>query len=230
VNSTNRTQGLWKAALTIAAKDLRAEWRNRQILLAMGLFGILTTMSFYYALEGQPSARRAALPAILWVTVIFAGVQGLGRSLAAEQDKGTLDGLLLAPIPRAALYFGKLISAWLFTFITAVVVSVALNIVFNVDVLSLGWGLMLVVGALGFAIIGTLLGSMAIHVNNRETTLPIIVLPIALPLIIGVVNAANALLEGLPAADWAVWLAMVASLDTVFLLLAWALFAYVVEE
>src|SRR5260221_13810146 len=102
-----------RAVLAIAGKDLRAELRSRQLLAAMGLFALLATMTFYYTLESRPDVRAAALPAVLWATIVFAGTLGLNRSLAQEHDRGTLDALLLAPIDRAALFYGKLISTWI---------------------------------------------------------------------------------------------------------------------
>jgi heme exporter protein B len=219
-----------RAVAAIAAKDLRAELRNRQLIAAMGLFGLLTTMVFYYTLESRPDVRLAALPAVLWVTVVFAGTQGVGRNLAQEHDRGTLDGLLLAPINRAALFYGKLVVAWLFAFTVAAVVSVALNFLFNTNLFRPAWWLVVLLGTLGFAAIGTLLGSMAVYARGRETTLPIIVLPIALPVSVAAVNASNAILTDLPFAELGSWLGLLAALDVVFLTLALILFDFIVEE
>jgi heme exporter protein B len=219
-----------RAVVAIAAKDLRAELRNRQLIAAMGLFGLLTTMVFYYTLESRPDVRLAALPAVLWVTVVFAGTQGVGRNLAQEHDRGTLDGLLLAPINRAALFYGKLVVAWLFALTVAAVVSVALNFLFNTNLFRPVWWLVILLGTLGFAAIGTLLGSMAVYARGRETTLPIIVLPIALPVIVAAVNASNAILTDLPFAELGSWLGLLAALDVVFLTLALILFDFIVEE
>lgn len=220
----------FQAMVRIAAKDLRAEMRSRSLISAMALFGVLTVMIFYYTLEGRPDLRAEALPAVLWVTVIFAGTQGLGRSLSQEHDRGTLDALLLAPISRSALFFGKLIVAWLFTLTVGVIVSGAMLILFNANLSNLGWWLMLVIGTLGFATMGTLLGSMAVHARARETTLPIIILPIALPIVIGAVNACGAILEGKAFSEWSTWAGLLASLDVIFLALSFLLFDYVVEE
>lgn len=196
----------------------------------MGLFALLTTMVFYYTLESRADVRMAVLPAILWVTVIFAGTQGLGRNLAQEQDRGTLDGLLLTPISRAALFYGKLVVGWLFSLVVGATVTVAMNFLFTVNLFTPGWWLLLLAGTLGFAAIGTLLGSMAIHARGRETTLPIIILPVALPLVIAGVNGLNVVMAGRPFSEWGVWLATLASLDAVFLGLAFFLFDFIVEE
>lgn len=219
-----------RAVIAIAAKDLRTEFRSRLLISAMGLFAVLTVMVFYYTLESRPEARRGALPAALWVTVTFAGTLGIGRSLAAEYDRGTLDGLSLAPVPRSALYFGKLAVAWLFTLSVALVVTLALSIVFNTNLLRAGWLLIAFLGTLGFAAIGTLLGSMAVYARSRETTLPILVLPVALPIIIASVNAAHGVLDDQPLSEWIAYPLLLASVSAVFLTLAYLLFDYVLEE
>ena len=218
------------AVVAVAWKDLRAEFRSRQLLSAMALFGVLAVMIFYFTLDGLRSAQQAALPAILWVIVVFAGTLGLSRSLAAEHDSGTLDALLLAPVPRAALFYGKLIGTWLFQIVVAVVVAFALSILFNANLFEPGLALAVLVGTIGFATVGTLLGSMAVYANGRETTLPILILPVALPIIISAVRVTSDILSGQPASEWLPWLAFLASIDAVFLVLAFVLFDVIVEE
>jgi heme exporter protein B len=225
-----RTTPFVRAVLIIAGKDLRAELRSRQLLAAMALFALLATMVFYYTLESRPDVRLSALPAILWVIVVFAGTLGLNRSLAQEFDKGSLDGLLLAPIDRAALFYGKLISTWLFSLVVALIVTSALSILFNANLFLWSWWLIVVLGTVGFAAVGTLLGSMAVQARGRETTFPILILPVALPIIMAAVSASNAILADLPLSDWAIWPVLLASCDVIFLVLALLLFDYVVEE
>src|SRR5579863_3296751 len=123
------------AVAAIAWKDLCAEFRSRQLVSAMALFALLTVLIFYFTLDGQRAAQIAALPAIVWAIVVFAGTLGLSRSLAAEHDSGSLDALLLAPIPRPALFYGKLIGIWLFELVVAAVAAVALSVLFNANLL-----------------------------------------------------------------------------------------------
>lgn len=218
------------AVAAIAWKDLRAEFRSRQLVSAMALFALMTVMIFYFTLDGQRAAQIAALPAIVWAIIVFAGTLGLSRSLSAEHDSGSLDALLLAPIPRPALFYGKLIGIWLFELITAGVVALALSILFNANLLLPALWLVFAVGTIGFAAVGTLLGSMAVYATGRETTLPILILPIALPVIIAAVNATTSILADRSPDDWLPWLAVLASLDAIFLALAFVLFDVIVEE
>lgn len=223
--------GFFRAILTIAAKDLRAELRSRQLISAMGLFALLATMVFYFTLESRADVRISALPAVVWVIVVFAGTLGISRNLSQEHDRGTLDALLLAPIDRAALFYGKLIGTWLFSIIVALIVSVALVFFFNADLLlRVGWWLIILLGTLGISSVGTLLGSMAIHSRGRETTLPILVLPVALPILMAAVTASNLILADRPFEDWAIWPLVLASLDAIMLAAALILFDFIVEE
>jgi heme exporter protein B len=214
---------------TILSKDLQVELRSRQVIGAMGLFALLATMVFYYTLESRIEVRMAAMPAILWVIVAFTSTLGLSRSLSAEKDRGSLDALLLAPIDRAALFYGKFISTWLFALVVAVLVTLIMAFVFNVGIPS-GWWLIVLLGTLGLAAAGTLLGSMAIHARGRETTLPILILPVVLPLLAASVSASNLILAERLFEDWATWAVLLITADIVFLALPLVLFEYVVEE
>jgi heme exporter protein B len=226
----SRRVTFWRAVWTIARKDLRTELRSRQLVTAMGLFAVLATMIFYYTLEGRPDVRIAAVPAVLWVITVFAGTLGLNRGLSQEQARGTLDGLLLAPIDRAALFYGKLFSTWLFTLVVGALVSLAVAILFNLRVSVAPWLLILMLGTLGFSAVGTLLGSMATYAMGRETALPIIILPVTLPIIIAAVSASLAIIAGRDIAEWGGWLVVLASMDGLFMGAALLLFEYVVEE
>jgi heme exporter protein B len=221
---------MFNAIRVIVWKDLRAELRSRRLISAVGLFALLAVLVFYFTLEGRRDILTGALPSILWVIIVFAGILGLTRSLAAEHERGTLDALLIAPIPRAALFYGKFIGNWLFTLLVALIVAAALTLLFNVWLFDPALWLVLFLGTLGFAAVGTLTGSLAIYADGRETTLPILVLPIALPVLISSVRATTDILNGLPFADWSVWLPALISVDVIFLLLAFVLFDFIVEE
>ncbi len=220
----------FNALFAITWKDLRAEFRSRQLISSMVLFALLCVLIFYFTLEAHPEARVAATPSVLWVIVVFAGTLGLSRSLAAEQESGGLEAMLLAPIPRAALFYGKLISTWLFTLIVALLAEALLSLLFNLWLLSPDLTLVLLLGTIGFAIIGTLLGSIAVQANGRETTLPILILPVALPIVAAAVHATGDILDGRPLDDWAIWLALLGSFDLIFLVLAFVLFDFIVED
>ncbi len=220
----------WSAVWGIAAKDLRSEFRSRELINSMLLFTLMTVMVFSIALELDAQARQNTVTGVLWVTIVFAGILGLGRSLAAEKDRGSLDALLLAPIPRSALFFGKMIGTLLFVLVIGLVLLVLLTVMFNVSLVKPLLVLVVVLGSIGYTAVGTLLSSMTVHSRAREALLPILLLPVVLPVLISAVRASSAILEGKGADEWGSWLQLLAISDVMFIAAAYALFDFVVEE
>jgi heme exporter protein B len=215
---------------SLAWKDLRAEIRGRELVNAMLLFAVMAVMIFSFALELDREAQEATVGGMLWVTIAFAGTLGLGRSLAAEKDRGSLDALLLAPVERSALFYGKMIGNFLFTLAVGLMMVFLLTVLFNINLFLPLLGLVIVLGCLGFATTGTLVASMSVHARAREMLLPILLLPVILPIIISATRASAALLTGLKSPDWLPWIQLLVLVDVIFLLAAYFLFDYVVEE
>jgi len=220
----------WRVVGAIVWKDLRAEIRSRELINSMILFTLMTVMVFSLALELDAEARQNTVAGVLWVTIVFAGILGLGRSLASEQDRGSLDALLLAPIDRSALFFGKMIGNLLFVLVIALVLMVLLTVLFNISLIKPLLLLIVVLGSVGFTTVGTLLSSMSVHARARETLLPVILLPVVLPVLISAVRATTAILNAMPRDDWLPWIQLLAVADVIFLAGAYALFDFVVEE
>lgn len=220
----------WRAVGAVAWKDLRAEMRSRELINSMVLFTFMTVMVFSLALELDKEARQTTVAGVLWVTIVFAGLIGLGRSLAAEKDRGSLDALLLTPIDRSALFFGKMIGNLLFVLVIALVLLALLTVLFNVTLLKPLLIVVMVLGTIGFTTAGTLLSSMSVHARAREAMLPIILMPVVLPVLISAVRASVAILEGLPRDDWFPWIQLLVVADAIFLAAGYGLFDYVVEE
>lgn len=222
--------GYWRVVGTIVWKDLRAEIRSREMVNSMILFTLMTVMVFSLALELDREARQTTVTGVLWVTIVFAGILGLGRSLASEKDRGSLDALLLAPIDRSALFFGKMIGNLVFVLVIAGVLLVLLTVMFNMTLIKPLLLAVVVLGVVGFTTVGTLLSSMSVHARAREAMLPILLMPVVLPVLISAVRASSAILEGLPRDDWLPWIQLLAVADVIFIAAAYALFDYVVEE
>lgn len=214
----------------IAWKDLRAEIRSRELINSMILFTLMTVMVFSLALELDAEARQNTVAGVLWVAIVFAAMLGLSRSLAMEKDRGSLDGLLLAPIDRSALFFGKMLGNLLFVLVIAVVLLLLLTVMFNINLIVPGLLLMVLLGSVGITTVGTLLSSMTVHARARETLLPILLMPVVLPILISAVRASTAILNELPSEDWVPWLQLLAVGDVIFLAAAYLLFDLVVEE
>jgi len=219
-----------RAVLAIARKDVQTELRSRELVSAMALFALLSILIFSFALELDRAGREAAITGVLWVTVVFASILGLNRSLAMERDQGNLDAMLLAPIDRAAIFFGKLVGNFLFTLVVGLILLPLMTILYNVALVGGGLLVVLVLGTLGFSIVGTLLATMTVQTRARETLLPIVMLPVALPVLLSAVRGSTGILNNTPAEDWMAWLHILAIVDFVYLVLCWLLFEYVIED
>jgi len=220
-----------KKVVAIIAKDVAAELRTREMLSSMGVFAILVIIVFNFALElTERQIVETATPGALWVTIIFAGMLGLNRSLSVELDKGCLDGLLLTPVDRNAIFFGKALGNALFMLIVEVIVLPLFVVFFNVPLVQPWVILIVVLGTLGFAGVGTLLSSMAVNTRAREVMLPILLFPVAMPELIAAVKATSGAMMGLPVSEWQQWLSLLIVFDVVLIAVSFMVFEYVVEE
>lgn len=220
----------WQAALSITRKDLRAELRSRELVNTMGLFALLSVLIFSFALELDRVARQEAVSGVLWVTVVFASILGLNRSMAMEREQGNLDALLMAPISRSAIFAGKLIGNFVFTLVVGLVLLPLMTVLYNVPLMQPWMVVLLLLGIAGFATIGTLLATMTVQTRARESLLPIVMLPVALPVLLASVHASTAVLNNAPIDDWIAWPQLLAVIDVIYLTLCFLLFEYVIES
>jgi heme exporter protein B len=165
-----------KAVWAVVWKDLAAEMRSRELISAMLVFALLVILIFNFALELDAQARSTVTAGVLWVTFAFAGTLGLNRSMAMEKDRGCLDGLLLAPVDRSAIYFGKMIGNLLFMLIVEAIVLPVYSILYNTNLFMPGLVAVILLGSLGYVVVGTLLSSMAVQTRTRDVLLPILLL------------------------------------------------------
>ncbi len=219
--------GFPSAVLAIVRKDLRAELRSRDVISVTAMFALLSILVFSFALELDKVAREEAVSGVLWVTLVYASILGFNRSLALESDRGVLDGLLLAPISRSAIFLGKLLGNFAFTLIVLVVILPLMHVLYNKPLLS-GWLIVTaVIGIFGFCAIGTLLATMTVQTRAREALLPIALLPVALPLLLTAVRATNGILRD---TEWQVWLQILCGIGVIYFVMCWLLYGYVLEE
>ena len=169
-------------------------------------------------------------PGIIWVAVSFAGTLGLNRAFVIEQDKGSLAGLLLAPVDRATIYFGKMLGNLLFMLVVEAFLLPLVMVFFNLPLLTGPHLLVLFLGTFGFAAVGTIFAGIAVNTRAREVLLPILLFPVLVPVLVAGVKMTGGLLDGETLADLADWLRLVVIFDLVFALVAYLTFEYVVEE
>jgi heme exporter protein B len=220
----------WKAVGAIVWKDVRAELRTKDIFSSMFVFAVLSVLVFSFSFELRVPDMKMVVPGIVWVAISFAGTLGLNRAFVIEQDKGSLAGLLLAPVDRAAIYFGKMFGNLIFIFVVEIILLPLVMIFFNLSLLTWQHILVLFLGTYGFAAVGTVFSAMAVNTRAREVMLPILLFPVLLPVLVAGVKMTGALIDGESLSSVANWLQLVAVYDAGFTVVAYLTFGFVVEE
>ncbi len=223
---------LVRTAWTVFAKDLRVEWRNRETLALMCVFGLLLVFLFNFTLANDQQEKLRTLPVVLWVTFAFVGILGFNRSFAAERENACLEGLMLTPADPGAIYLGKMAANFLFLAFTELVIVIIASLWYNFSFLpTLGWfALTCFLGTLGYVAVGTIFGAIAANTRMREVMLPVLQFPVAVPVFVGAIEATSGALRHQPVAEYAVWLKLLAAFSVVFVVLSYLLFEYVLEE
>jgi heme exporter protein B len=221
---------LLRAIQAIVWKDLAAELRSRELLSAMLVFALLVILIFNFALELDAQARATVTAGVLWVTFAFAGTLGLNRSMAMEKDRGCLDGLLLAPVDRSAIFFGKAIGNLIFMFIVEAIVLPVYSVLYNVNLFQPGLLFIILLGSVGYVAVGTLLSSMAVQTRTRDVLLPILLFPLVIPVMIAAVKGSTGFLQALSMEQIRPWINLLVVYDVIFVAVSFMVFDYVVEE
>ncbi len=214
----------------IIVKDVVAEFRTREMISAMLVFSVLALLIFSFALDLRGAMARAAAPGVLWATVAFSGTLGLSRSLAREQQNGCIDGLLLAPMDRSAIFFGKALGNLAFMVVVEIMLLPLFSALFNVPLLRIGVLGVTALGTTGYAAVGTLLAAIAVNTRAREVMLPVLLLPLVVPLLIAAVKTTGGLIEGGTLAELGGWVRLLVAYDLIIVAVSMLTFGYVVEE
>jgi len=216
----------------IAWKDLLAEWRDRESVTAMFYFAFLVLFLFSFALGADQALIRGASSGLLWLAFTFTSVLGLGRSIQGELENDCLDGLLLYPAEREAIYLGKLCGNFSAILVVEMVTLPIFAVLYNMDLWSQLPKLMVIAvpGTLGLAATGTLLSSMTAGLRAREAMLPFLLFPLTIPLLLAAVRGTEVVLLGEPFELAVPWLKLMAAFDTVVLVVSLMTFEYLVEE
>ena len=175
---------LVRQAARVAGKDLRIELRSREILYTMVFFGALLVVIFSFAFPRDERAVRGSVPGMLWTAIAFAGTIGLGRAFDRERENDTMRALLLAPVPRLAVFLGKAIATSLLVLSVAAVCAPLLAIFLNVHLFEYPGPILLIIalGAVGFSVVGSVFAATLLKVRSRDVLLPVILYPLLIPL------------------------------------------------
>jgi heme exporter protein B len=216
--------------LVMAWKDILLELRSRDIIVSVLVFGFLVVVVFNFALNVTPRLVSELAPGILWVAFAFAGTLAMNRAFVREKEQGGLEGLLLTPVSRDAIFLGKALVSFLFMLIVEAVLLPVFAALLGFSAFSFTLILTIVLATLGFATVGTLFSAIAVQTRSREIMLPVLFFPIILPVLIAAVEASTQAIGGETSVGLNRWLPLIAVFDGLFLVICPWVFSYVVEE
>lgn len=227
----------FRVTLAILRKDLRRELRTKETISSMFVFAVLVVVVFNFTLALDEVRALELGPGILWTAFVFAATLGLNRSFAAERENESLSGLIMAPVDRSAIYFGKLGSNLLFMLAMEAFVLPVFVVFFNLNVWDvlpgrdLAWfALVLVLGSTGFTALGTILSAIASGTTMRDVLLPLLLLSFAVPVVVASAEATRVLFDVDPVTGPESWLTLLAVCTVCYVTVAWMVFEYVLEE
>ena len=218
--------------MAIVWKDFVTEFKTRELFSAMFIFALLVILIFIFSVNLSIVKASEVGPGILWVAFLFSGTLGLNRSFVLEKENGCLMGLILAPADRTTIYFGKLISNFIFLTAMELFILPLFMVFFNIDLLEHLLPLLLVIflGTLGFCTLGTLLSSLSSNLKTREIMLPILLYPLLVPIVIGVVRMTGQILAGEPLSGMMNWIGLTASFDIIYIGVSIMTIDHILEE
>lgn len=220
----------------IAAKDLKAEFRTKQMLNSMFIYSLLVLVVFSISFGdflGDSEKVENLAPGVLWITFTFAGMMGLSRTFVMETENGCLEALMLCPVDRGAIYTGKILSNLMIAFLMEAVTLPFFIILFNYSLDIRTILLLLIIlflGTFGFIAVGTLLSALTLGTRTRELLLPILLLPLILPVIITSVEATAGVLAGNGIESLIPEVRLLAVYDLVFFAVSHLVFEYVISD
>ena len=216
--------------LVLVWKDILLEVRSRELVISVLVFGLLVAVVFNFALDVTPQRVTAIAPGILWVAFAFAATMAMSRAFVREREQGGLEGLLLSPVSRDAIFLGKALTNFLFMLLVELVLLPVFAVLFGFSALSFTLIWTIVLATVGFAVVGTLFSAIAAQTRSREIMLPVLFFPIILPVIIGAVEASTRAIGGDTTVGFGRWLPLLAVFDALFLVICPWVFSFVVEE
>ena len=226
--------------LEIAKKDLKAEFRTKQMLNSMVIFALLVIVIFSFAFGNEATIFVSNLnkkivdllaPGMLWIAFTFAGMLGLSRSFAGEKEEGCLEGLKLCPADRSAIYNGKVLSNAVLMFLMEMATLPIFVVLFSYDIKNLpGLIVVIILGTLGFIFVGTLLSALTVNTRTREILLPVILFPVLIPVILSAVTATGTMLANGDFSDVSGEMQILVVYDIIFFVVAQMVFEYTIED
>lgn len=220
-----------RSTLAIAGKDIRLELRTKEILSSMFVFSLLVVVVFSFIFDPAQHDTKTIAGGTYWMALIFAGLLGLGKSMQQEITGANLEAMLLTPVPRNAIFFGKVISMLLILFAMQAIMIPLFAVLYEVNLLADPLMLIvIVVVTYGFVLLGTLFSLIAARSRTREILLPLLLLPVTVPLMLAAIQLTNALIDQTSPDIYMKWMRLAVVYDIVFTSISALLFGPLVEE
>ncbi|UOD35250.1 heme exporter protein CcmB [Deferribacteraceae bacterium V6Fe1] len=222
----------FKTIYHIFEKDILLELKSIEVINSMLIFSLLTVIVFSFIFEPGAEYKIDLVGGILWMAIVFAGILGLNKSMMSEVNGGNLNALLLAPVDKSAIFFGKVLSNFIFLIFMEIVTIPVFTIFYNVNIfkhtlLSIP---VFILGTYGFSVLGTLFSIISVKSRTREVMLPILLLPLMIPIILAAIQSINIFIKGDTISDADRWIRLIAAFDLIFTFVVYAIFDYIVEE
>jgi heme exporter protein B len=222
----------FKTIYTIIEKDLLLELKSKEVVTSMLIFSLLTVIVFSFIFEPGAEYKNDLAAGILWMAIIFSGILGLNKSMMTEINGGNFNALLLAPVDRSAVFFGKVISNFLMLIIMEIIIIPVFMVFYSINIFenSLMPAFVLIIGSYGFSVLGTLFSIISVKSKTREIMLPLLLLPIIIPVILASIQSTNVFISGDNFNDALKWIYLILVFDIIFTAVIFALFDFIIEE
>ena len=208
------------------------ELRSRETMSSMLFFALIVILVFSFSFSMDQDAARQLIAGIIWVSFTFTGIIGLGKSFSSELQNDCLEALQISPIPKGAVYLGKVLANFLFMLSVEILLFPLFILFFNLDVVE-ELGILLLVfllATLGLSAVGTLFSALTVQIRAREVMLPVLLLPLAVPVMIAAVEATRGTLNGDPYAFYSQWIQLLVVFDIIFTVVSFWLFELILDS
>ncbi len=213
-------------------KDLISELRSRETLSSMLFFALIVILVFSFSFAMDQDAAQQLIAGIIWVSFAFTGIIGLGKSFSAELQNDAIEYLQMSPAPKGAIYLGKMTGNLLFMLVVEVMLFPLFVVFFNLDIVE-EIGLLLLIfflATLGLSAVGTLFSALTVQIRAREVMLPVLLLPLAVPVMIAAVESTRGALTGQPFAIYSQWIELLTIFDIIFTVVSFWLFELILDS
>lgn len=222
----------FKTIQWVVWKDLVCELRSRETISSMLFFALIVILVFSFSFSMDQDAARQLIAGIIWVAFAFTGIIGLGKSFSSELQNDCLEALQISPIPKGAVYLGKVLANFLFILSVEILLFPLFILFFNLDVVQ-ELGILLLVfflATLGLSSVGTLFSALTVQIRAREVMLPVLLLPLAVPVMISAVEATRGILNGDPFSFYSQWIQLLVVFDIIFTVVSFWLFELILDS